>query len=175
MKTLLLLRHAKSDRSTSLGDAERPLSERGRNAAPRIGATMAERGFVPDLALISPSERTRQTWALIAPQLKENTPTEFLPQLYLAAASRLLETIHKLGRDRHSLLILGHNPGLEDLAARLAAKQQSPEGDRALGKLKTKFPTCALAVLSFDIEDWEELRPGSGTVLAFITPSSLQD
>ena len=93
MKTLLLLRHAKSDRSPSLGDAERPLNERGRNAVPRIGAAMAERGFLPDLALVSPAKRTRETWALIAPEIKAKTPAEFLPQLYLAAASRLLETI----------------------------------------------------------------------------------
>ena len=176
MKTLLLLRHAKSDRSTSLDDAQRSLNARGRSAAPKIGAEMAARGFVPDFVLVSTAERTRQTWALIAPELGAVAkPVEFQPHLYLASASRLLETIRKLDRDSRTLLIVGHNPGLEDLAARLSAKHQSPEAARAMARLKTKFPTCALAALSFEIDAWTELRPASGALIALMTPSSLED
>jgi len=172
MKTLYLLRHAKSDRSGSLEDKERPLNRRGREAAPRIGAAMAARGLSPELVLVSTSKRTRETWDLLAPELPRKPLIEHRDDLYLAPAARLLHIVAKIDPSVGRALILGHNPGLEDLASRLAASKQPDDGRQALERLKTKFPTCGLAVLSFAVGSWGDVKPGTGELIAFLTPAT---
>jgi phosphohistidine phosphatase len=175
MKTLYLLRHAKSDPSVPIQDKDRPLNERGRIAAPRMGAAMAARRYMPDIALVSSAERTRQTWLLAAPELGRAPPVEFSDRLYLASALRLLDVVRQINSSASSALLIGHNPGLEDLAARLAAEDQAGKGKRALELMKAKFPTCALAVLEFDIADWQHLHLKTGRLVAFLTPAMLED
>jgi phosphohistidine phosphatase len=176
MKRLLLLRHAKSDRNAGLEDFERPLNARGRKAAPKMAEAMLARAYVPDRALVSPAERTRETWRLMAPLFDESrVDTQFIDQLYLASANHILGVIRQLAPEVQTPLVIGHNPGIEDLAARLPAKEQSPKGEEALERIKRKYPTCALTVLTFPIESWDDLSPGMGTLVEFLTSSSLED
>jgi phosphohistidine phosphatase len=176
MKQLLLLRHAKSDRHAGLEDFERPLNERGQDAAARMGEAMRARGYAPDQVLVSASVRTQQTWALLSPHLKAvAADAQILAKLYLAPANQIFEIIRQTPPTFSCLLLIGHNPGMEDLAARLANDKQSAQGKRALDRLARKFPTCGLAVLSFNIDDWKDLRLGSGSFDAFLTPATLED
>lgn len=176
MKKLLLLRHAKSDRNGGLEDFERPLNARGRKAAPKMAEAMLARSYVPDRALVSPAERTRETWQLMAPVFdKDRVATDFIDRLYLASANHILGVIRQLAPEVQTPIVVGHNPGIEDLAARLSGEKQSSEGEQALERLKRKYPTCALTVLTFPIESWSELDLGTGALVEFLTPSSLED
>ena len=176
MKKLLLLRHAKSDRNTGHEDFERPLNARGRKAAPKMAEAMLARCYIPDRALVSPAERTRETWRLMAPLFDElRVDTEFVDRLYLASANYIVSLLRHLAPEVQIPLIVGHNPGIEDLAARLSSEAQSAKGEEALERLKHKYPTCALTVLTFPIDSWGDLSPGTGTLIEFLTPASLED
>jgi phosphohistidine phosphatase len=177
MKTLLLLRHAKSDRSAPVDrDFDRPLNKRGRRAAPEMGKAMAKHGLAPDLALVSAAVRTRQTWDLLAPELTAKPmQVSFRDDLYLAPATRILRALQTIEGDPATILVVGHNPGLEDLAGRLASEEQDKKGLEALERLRNKFPTAALAVFRFDCNAWHEIEPGSGALDLFLTPSRSQD
>ena len=174
MKRLFLLRHAKSDRSSDLDDFDRHLNARGRRAAPKIAEIMHQRGFLPDVVLSSPSRRTRETWELIAPELGfDRDKARLVDQLYLAPAKQILDLLRQLPAEVGSAMVIGHNPGLEDIAARLASEEQSTQGQSALAELGRKYPTCALTVLDFPIANWAHLQLGAGAIVAFITPASL--
>lgn len=173
MKKLCLLRHAKSDRPVGVEDFERPLNARGRKDAPKIAEAMHVRGLVPDAMLVSPSRRTRETWELIAPVLRTAAEPQFIDRLYLATAKQILDLLRQLDPDVRSALVIGHNPGIEDLAARLASDAQSREGEAAREHLRHKYPTCALTVTDFPIDDWGDLALGTGAIAAFLTPASL--
>ena len=168
MRRLLLLRHAKSARPEGVRDFDRPLSKRGREAAPRIGAYLADERLVPDLALVSPARRARETWDLVKPRLGE-VSERFEPRIYEAMADRLLAVVRETGSEIGALLMVGHNPGFEELAKRLAG---SGERD-AQKQLAWKYPTAALAVINLTIEDWADAAPRSGRLQRFVTPRSL--
>lgn len=169
-RRLLLLRHAKSSwADPALDDFDRPLAKRGRDAAPLMAAEMARLGLVPDLAIVSPALRTRQTWALVAPALQPAPDVTFEPTIYEAAAETILEAIARTPARVATLLIVGHNPGLEQLALHLAAGD-SDAG--AMTRLREKFPTGALAHLAFD-GDWQDLAAGAAGLIDFIRPSDL--
>ena len=122
MLRLLLLRHAKAERGQSGGrDHERTLAPRGRDDAPRLGAYMARHRLIPDLALVSTATRTRETWALAAPAFAKPPPVEFEEQVYEATPQSILKVIGSVGPEVRTLLVVGHNPGLQELAAMLAA------------------------------------------------------
>src|SRR5262245_53455321 len=126
MRILYLLRHAKSDRSDpGLADSERPLAPRGRRDAPAMGAYMHSRKYRPDLILCSTSARTRETLALLQPELGGKTAVEFDRKLYLASAEAMLQRLRATDEEVGSVLMIGHNPGMVRLAALLA-----PRGDR---------------------------------------------
>jgi phosphohistidine phosphatase len=172
-RTLLLLRHAKSswDQAGS-ADSERPLAPRGIRAAPLIGAEMARRGWRPDQVLCSPARRTRQTWELVAGELAagalEPPPVRYEPALYLAAPAALLRLIRAAPPDAARLLLVGHNPGLQELAVLLAGRG---EGD-ALARLRAKLPTGGLVVLTLDA-GWGSVAAGTAALEAFVTPRDL--
>jgi phosphohistidine phosphatase len=176
VRTVTLLRHAKSSREDlRLADIDRPLAERGRADAPRMGQWMARQytskghGITPDLVLCSPSVRTRETHALIASALPAKIETRFDAKLYHAEAARLLRTIQDLPGRVHHVLLIGHNPGFHDLALRLTGA-----GDRGLRRaLAEKFSTCGCAVLSFDVTTWAEVAPKTGTLLHWMSPKRL--
>ncbi|MCG6114741.1 MAG: histidine phosphatase family protein [Mesorhizobium sp.] len=169
-RTLLLLRHAKSSwDDPALADFDRPLAPRGETAAPVMGAEMARRGWRPDHALVSPSRRTRETWALVAPCLAEAPAEGFPERLYMAGADDLMAVVREAPAHLETLLVVGHNPGLEDFAARLAG-DASAAG--ALDRMRTKFPTGALARFEFE-GAWRDLAHGSARLTHFLRPKDL--
>ncbi|MFW8612210.1 SixA phosphatase family protein, partial [Mesorhizobium ciceri] len=156
MKQLLLLRHAKSSwDDPDLDDFDRPLAERGVKAARLMGRELATRGWLPDLALVSAALRTRDTWRLVAAELPVPPQVAFLKALYDASAADILSQIGQTDASSGSLLVIGHNPGLEQLARQLAG----PGSDaKAIARLEEKFPTGALARVVFK-GDWSVVSP----------------
>ena len=169
MKRLMLLRHAKSNWPAGVVDRDRPLATRGREAAPVMGRYLAEELLLPDLVLISPAKRTVETWELVAPMLPERPGTRFEPRIYESKTERLLHVVQETEPDVRTLLMIGHNPGFEELASLLTG-----HGDRyAAARIAQKYPTCGLAVLDFAIEDWRDLAARGGRLDRFVTPASL--
>lgn len=167
-RTLLLFRHAKSDWNTAgLDDHERPLNRRGTKAAPAMGRYMSKEDLKPGLILCSDSVRTRATLALILPEFGPPSPETVIDDgLYLASAETVLDTIRRNGGDHDSVMVIGHNPGLHALALTLVG--DGPKKD--LQQMAMKFPTGALAVISFDIDDWMDIAPTNGRLDRFVVP-----
>lgn len=166
---LILLRHAKSAWPDGVADRERPLAERGRKAAPVIGAYMAREKLIPDLALVSPARRAQETWKLVREALSKKVAERETPGIYEVAAERILEVIRTVEPAIRTLLIVGHNPGMENVASLLVA-----DGDAdAMGRMTAKFPTAGLAVIDFDVDGWDEVAAGTGYLKGFVTPRSV--
>lgn len=170
MRRLMLLRHAKSHWSVGgQSDAERTLASRGRAVAPVVGRYMTQHGLRPDLALVSSARRTRETWDLIVSAFESPPPVKFDPRLYDARAANSLAVIQQVPADVQTLLLVGHNPGMQQLAHLLAAT-----GDLdARQALAEKFPTAALAVIDFPVDGWTDVRAGTGRLDRFVTPRAL--
>lgn len=167
MLTLSLLRHAKSDwADPRLEDFDRPLAKRGRKAAPEMAEQMIAAKLEPELVLCSAAKRTRETLALIADALSGKPKIKYEEELYLAPAMTLLERLRKVKKGIGHVLMIGHNPGLQALALELTL-DGSREDIRALA---IKFPTAALAVLTFPVEAWSEIGPASGHLVRLVTP-----
>ncbi|MGQ7792635.1 SixA phosphatase family protein [Faunimonas sp. B44] len=165
----MLLRHAKSDRPSGTADIDRPLSERGRRDAAAIGRVMAERGLQPETVICSPSARTRETLDLVLPRLAPVDDVRFVNELYEADEATLLALVKLEGKEAGALLVIGHNPSIEQAALALAGSS-GPDADR--DAMAGKYPTAALAVLDFD-GPWSDLRPGAAVLRAFIRPRDL--
>lgn len=173
MRRLLLLRHSKAERAEPRqSDHERPLAERGQRDAPKIGAYLAKHALLPDRTLVSTSTRTRQTWDLACAAMGKKRPAvQFEERIYEATPQTLLKVIKENGARAKTLLMVGHNPGMHELATMLIAT-----GDiDARQQLREAFPTSALAVIEFALNDWERLHPGAGRLEHFITPRSLDE
>ena len=172
MRTLYLLRHAKSDRGDpELSDIDRPLAPRGRRDAPAMAAYMHDHEYRPDLILCSPAARTRETLALMQPTLGADIRVDYDRKLYLGSPDVLLRRLRDVDEAVGAVLLIGHNPGLERLAGALA-----PRGDRrALARMREKFPTCGLAVIHLHIDRWEQADLGAGTLTDFMVPAGLDD
>lgn len=171
--TLGLLRHAKSAwDDPTLDDFDRGLSPRGIKAAPLMGKTMRKLGLRPDLILCSTALRTRATLALVLPELKlPAADVRYDERLYLTPPVTLLDVLADVPADKPAVLMVGHNPGLHALALELTGS-----GERqARTELATKFPTAALAVLTFEATSWRDVRAGSGRLVQFLTPKGLGD
>lgn len=170
MKTLLLLRHAKSSWDDPvLADFDRPLAIRGRKAAPRMGRELERRGWRPDAVLVSTAKRTRQTWDLVAAELSAAPRPEFRGVLYDASAEQLLAELRQAPAAAKTLLLIGHNPGMEDLAQMLAGDGSDAQ---ALERLREKFPTAALARLRFE-GAWTDLGAGAARLSHCLGPKDL--
>lgn len=155
MLELLLLRHAKSDWSRpETGDHDRDLAPRGLKAARRMGRLLRKRRLVPDLVLCSTALRAQRTWEIAAAELDRPPPRRDLRGLYLATPSQMLAAIRRQQPGR--LLLVGHDPGMHQLALQLAATGE-PE---ALETLRAKFPTAALAWLQLPAASWRDAGPG---------------
>ena len=169
MKRLWLLRHAKSSwDDPGLPDPDRPLAPRGRRAAELLAAHLAASDLRPGVVLCSSSLRTRQTLAAILPALGDALQIRIERELYGAGAAQLLERLQRLPDRVSSAMLIGHNPGIQDLALALAA------GGPVLAGLEDKFPTGALATLEVDVERWRDLDHGTATATALVTPRSLE-
>lgn len=170
MRRLMLLRHAKSDWSTSgQRDHERTLAPRGRKTAPLMGRYIAEQALIPDHAIVSTAARTRETWRLVSDMFPRTPPVDFEPRIYEAAPRDILAAIADAPAPAKSLIVVGHNPGFHDTANLLVNSGDT----RMLHNLSEKFPTAALAVIDLDIPDWRAIRLGSGRLERFITPRAL--
>jgi len=173
MGTLLLLRHAKSSwDDPSLADYDRPLAKRGRKAAPLIGAEIARLGLKPDLVLCSGAARTRETLALALPALGEPAPrVVYDDTIYMATPAALIGLLRKPPGDEapKTVLVVGHNPGLEELSDLLVGGGNVGAQDL----MAEKFPTGALAVFTFPNDAWSDIALGAGTLTHFITPAKL--
>lgn len=175
--TLFLLRHAKSSwKKTGIPDHARPLNRRGRRAAPLIGAMMAQRGYFPELILCSSAQRTQETLRLILPCMTELPKCQIEDGLYDARnAETLLDRVQAIPNRHKSVLVIGHNPTLEDLALSLARTEDiSQNGADMRAAMVEKFPTGALAVLRCLNASWSELVENSADLVDFVIPRSLE-
>ena len=184
-RRLILLRHAKSD-WPDVPDRDRPLAKRGRRDAPRIGRWLHGHGYQPDVVVVSDAARTRQTWDLVAPELGGSPAVHFEPRAYAASALTLLYLAQELPARYRTALLIGHNPGLSELATSLAGPPESttavgpPESDRATGpavkdngpRPAISLPTAAVAVFEFT-GDWPSLTPGHARLINLTTPADL--
>ncbi|ETR76478.1 phosphohistidine phosphatase [Afipia sp. P52-10] len=177
MRRLMLLRHAKTERDSLSGqDRDRRLDTRGRDDAPTMAHYLAAHQLIPDLTLVSPAVRTRETWDLMAGVLKPAPAHEIVPDLYGADALELLAIVRAAqGRsddaDLRCLMVVAHNPGLQEFALELIAKA----GRRERKALEDNLPTSGLAVLDFAIEDWNDIAPQRGTLDRFVSPRLLRE
>ncbi|QNE37316.1 SixA phosphatase family protein [Leifsonia shinshuensis] len=121
-RTLLLLRHAKSDWSGSVADIDRPLAQRGRTQAPLAGRWLAGHADPIDLAIVSPARRARETWELASAELTPAPPARYDDRVYAASLATLLDIVHEIPDDVRTLALVGHNPGMEQLASLLAGE-----------------------------------------------------
>jgi phosphohistidine phosphatase len=170
MLRLMLLRHAKSSWSSpGLQDAARPLTDRGEATARLMGVYMARHSLVPERVLCSPARRTRETWAGIAAQWPPDIDVVFDRRLYAATPQVVLSVVRAQDSAARSLLVIGHNPGLQEAAELLIAS-----GDVELReRLREKFPTAALAVIDFTIDTWSGVHERSGRLDRYVTPRSI--
>ncbi|WP_369256419.1 histidine phosphatase family protein [Streptomyces sp. R35] len=166
LRRLVVLRHAKSAWPTGVPDHERPLAPRGRRDAPAAGRALAEADCLPDLALCSTAVRARQTWELAAEQWGTPPPVRFDERLYGADVPELLEAVREVPDQVLTLLLIGHNPGLEELVLELAGDGL----DDALDEVRTKFPTSAVAILAWHGNSWQELAPGTALLTDVTVP-----
>ena len=166
---LILLRHAKSAWPDGVADRERPLAVPGRKAARVIGAYMAREKLIPDLVLVSPARRARETWKLVRAALSKKVSEREAADIYEVSAERILEMIRAVEPGIRTLLVIGHNPGIENAAWLIVV-----DGDAdAVGRMREKFPTAGLAVIDLDLDGWDEIAAGTGYLARFVTPRSL--
>jgi phosphohistidine phosphatase len=169
MLRLLLFRHAKTARESGGGDHDRPLTKRGEEDSKRIGRYLGDEQLLPDLVLASDSRRTRQTLDVALEAAHQRPQTRLDRAVYLAEPHTLLGIIRRTPEDVRTLLMIGHNPGIADLATLLTGF-----GDRyAFARMSTRFPTSGLAVLDFPVDRWDEVKEHGGRLDRFVTPASL--
>jgi phosphohistidine phosphatase len=178
-RTLVLLRHAKSA-WPDVPDHERPLAPRGQHDAPVVGRWLRQAALVPDHVLCSTALRARRTWQLAEGALRERPPVIFEHGIYGASAAGLLDLIRHVPSAAGTVVVVGHDPAVQDLALALAgtvpdadgggtAGAQSPD---ALDRMRTKFPTAAIAVLELN-GPWSRLGKGHARLASFVTPREL--
>jgi phosphohistidine phosphatase len=166
MKRLYLLRHAKSSwDDPGLPDRDRPLAERGKKAAEKIAAHLKRSGIRPDLVLCSSALRARQTLSRIVSAIGD-AETGIVDGLYAAEAEDMLARIREIPSGIASVMLIGHNPGMQDLALELASEGEDLE------RLRARFPTAALATLELEGE-WGDLRAGGARLVGLVVPKEL--
>lgn len=170
MLHLYLFRHAKSSRiSKGIEDFDRPLNARGRTAATRMADHMARAGIAPDLILCSAARRARETLARTIPAFGQDCAIRIERRLYLADSAMLLDRVQSLPAGSARCMLIGHNPGLHQLARLLASDGAAD----AMDSLRTGFPTGAIAEIAFALRRWDEIAPGAGLLQCFMTPRNL--
>jgi phosphohistidine phosphatase len=168
MKTLYVLRHAKSDwADESLPDFDRPLNHRGRKAARAVGHEMAARGIRPDLVISSPAVRAKETVERMLHGYGEDLPVTEDRRIYEAARGDLIQIVTGAPEVVERLMIVGHNPGLQELVVALSEPSALRE------EAAQKFPAGALAEIRFSIDRWSDLAPGTGQLEDLIKPRDL--
>jgi phosphohistidine phosphatase len=175
MHRLMLLRHAKTEHDAPSGrDLDRRLDKRGRNDAADIGGWIGRHPPFPDLVLVSHAIRAHQTWEIVREAMRDLAPApqvELMPELYGAEPSELLAIIREASSaNPNRLMLVGHNPGMHELALALAGG-----GDAALrNSLADNLPTSGLAILDFDIQGWDDVAFRRGRLEQFVSPKLLK-
>ncbi len=168
MKTLFVLRHAKSDwGDESLRDFDRPLNHRGRKAAKAVGRELKDRDIHPDFVICSPAVRAKQTLECLLEGYGQQLSVTEDRRIYLAEPDLLADLIRSAPDEAKRLMIVGHNPGLQELVIALATPGE------LLDEAAEKFPTAALAEIRFDIESWRDVAPGDGSLEALLKAREL--
>jgi phosphohistidine phosphatase len=167
MRVVHLLRHAKSSWDTGLPDDERPLAKRGRKAAKAIRRYLREQRIEPELVLCSSARRARETLELIEPALR-SADVRVERSLYGAGGDELLDRLRAVPDHVGSAMLIGHNPGLQELALDLVG----PAAD--VRELRAKYPTAALVTLAFGAPSWRLIEPGTGNLAGFVRPRELE-
>src|SRR5882724_6176509 len=174
MRRLMLLRHAKTENDAPSGrDQDRRLDDRGRVDAAKIGSWIGRHPPFPDSVLVSPAIRAHQTWEIAWAAMKDLVPppqVELVPELYGADPALLLQTIRDVSADPQRLMIVGHNPGMHELALTLAGSGDA-EGRKALAD---NLPTSGLAVFDFAVDDWGDVAFRRGKLVLFVSPKLLK-
>lgn len=171
MKTLTLLRHAKSSWDDPVArDFDRPLNARGIRGAKRVGRYLRDEGLVYDHLLSSPAIRCTETLDYLWEGMGRSMTPSWDRRIYLASAATLLDVVHDAPDRAEALLMCGHNPGFEDLALMLVPDRQ---GDALRDAVEEKFPTAALAEIAFDVEHWSDVASNGGRLLRFVRPRDL--
>jgi phosphohistidine phosphatase len=163
MKTLLVLRHAKTQSDAPAGDHARELTERGHRNAEAMGAYIRNRTGTPDAIITSDATRARQTAEIVATAVDFTGPLIEEPQIYAAGPDTLLAVVRRIPDEVRSALIVGHNPVFEELAEALAGDHDE----------EIRLPTSGLALLEFDVERWDAVREGAGRVREVATPRTI--
>ncbi|MFC1227829.1 MULTISPECIES: SixA phosphatase family protein [Streptomyces] len=165
-RRLVVLRHAKSAWPEGVPDRDRPLAARGERDAPAAGRAIAGTVGPPGLVLCSTAVRARRTWELAAAEWATPPPVRYDSRLYAAGVPALLAVVREAPADVGTLLLVGHNPGLADLVLALAGDG----ADDTLDRVRAKFPTSAVAVLSWRGTAWPDLAPGTALLTAVTVP-----
>ncbi len=167
---LMVLRHASSEKAEpGMRDFDRALNERGRKDAAKIGAYMAHHALLPDRVIVSPARRARETWEHVSEAFPAAPPVDYDNRLYEGGPDAILAVIRENDPSIGSLLIIGHNPGLHEIARLLIAA-----GDvEARERLNEGLPEAGLAIIDFAVDDWRKVRPHHGRLEVFIDPRSL--
>lgn len=156
-RQLLLVRHAKALEDVGEGDHARPLAPRGHEQAQALSAWLSAEALVPDLALCSTAQRTRETLAALPRQISRR----FEERLYLAMPSDIIGLIEQAGDEVRRLMVIGHNPGMHGVLNLLTVTCADPADEE---RLVLKFPTCACALLTFNVASWREVGRRMGTL-----------
>jgi phosphohistidine phosphatase len=169
VKRLYLMRHAKSSwDDPRLSDRDRPLAPRGRRAAARIGRHLAGAGIEPEEVLCSTAKRARETLEAVLPFLDRRVAVHFEDDIYGADSSELLQRLREVSPAVGSVMLIGHNPSIQELALTLA-----DEDDSRAARVAEKFPTAGLAVLTLPSDEWSGLSPGQAQLERFLIPRDL--
>ena len=161
MKTLFLLRHAKSSWSdTNLADFDRPLNDRGQRTAPQMGNLMKSRGYLPDVVISSPAARARHTAELASEAAGIRERLQFEPRIYEASPSTLLDITNSIDDSVSAAMLVGHNPGMEGFV-------------RLLTGAVERMPTAALAVIEVTVDSWKDVPSGRGQLIEVIRPKEV--
>ena len=167
LKRLVLLRHAKSDYPLGVSDHDRPLAARGNREAPAAGAWLRENDVVPDFIMLSDAQRTRATCAWVISELGEKAPTPYLDsRIYGASSTRLCSIINETPETVTTLMVIGHQPVLQELAMRLASVDSNEE---AVYELAMDYPTLGMTVLQTE-KPWAEVDGRDMQVTHFVVP-----
>lgn len=170
MKTIFLLRHAKSSWDDPVErDFDRPLNPRGRRAAETIGRYLREESLNFDHVVASPAVRVIETLDGVEAGARRPLGATFDRRIYMASAMTLLDIVHEAADDYDSLLLVGHNPGLEDLIFMLTPSDTSP----IRREVDVKYPTATLSEMLFDVERWQDIDGGAGKLARLVRPRDL--
>lgn len=170
MKTVLLLRHAKSDWSEpGQADFERPLAKRGLTDAPQIGKVLADFEFIPDKILSSPAQRARQTAELVAKACGYANKIEWVDSFYDGNSEALISALQQLPKNVERAMLVGHNPTMEETVSVLLTGQNTRGVESVI-----KMPTTAVVCLDFEIAEWVALEPGQAVLRWFLIPKLVQ-